>query len=791
MPASEPLPPLDFKLSPYTGWTRAHWESLLARLTYGYVLAEERSGSPARALYPDDLRSLPDSVDALESFARIAPAWGAWLHNPSNPEVISYLGRRIDLADLLRQALVEGTDPDRPHTYWGEMDHFSQQIVEAADVAITIWLSRERVFHRLSQREQAKVMAWLAKVDGKQTYFDNWILFPAIAMMVRMKLGFSAPVSDLDARLEAVSAFYRGDGWYADGAGDEFELYNAWMFGWHYLLWAWIDGDRLPEHKEKVLSRARSFLAGFQYFFGANGSYPAWGRSIVYRFSAISAFATGYLLGAAPPNPGMLRRLSSGCIRYFYQHGFIHPEEHYIYQGYHGAFPFAGESYISPGSVYWACHGFFALTFEPDDPFWTKTEETLPVERGDFDLALPASGFVLRGLRSTGQVLLLNSRSGQPDEVVPDAGINRNQNEAELTIRYGPRHDYPSKYGKLTYSTHFPFNLAPIPGSYTPDAMLALSQDGQVFGHRGTTNRGGAAPGMMWCEFSEKVAGQPQQIRLAILFWKDLQVRLAWIWPTLAVRAYEAPGALGCDRPAEISRHSDRIGGWEYAEVDGRAIGIRRLVGYDSQRPSAPFQGYSNLNLAYRYSEFPLVHELRPSASARPLGGISLMRPSSFDPEDEFSGISARPEGDSTFHVSLPNGEIAYVSLGDHPDRMVRLGEFTLEGSDMRLARLKPDGSSLCALNIQRAVGIAKLESPGTLALHRDGPDEASLATDTGLTISEAWLGSRIQRVEVQELGGDWTDITEKCSGGAISHELVQEWSARNERSLVQFRISV
>ncbi len=115
---------------------------------------------------------------------------------------------------------------------------------------------------------------------------------------------------------------------------------------------------------------------------------------------------------------------------------------------------------------------------------------------------------MLHGEKATGQVLLLNSRSGPAEEVLPDAGSPRSSSDIELAIRYGPRHDYPSKYGKFAYSTHFPFNVAPIPGSYAPDAMLALSPDGQVFGHRGVTLDSGAAPGMIWCEFVEKVAGQ-------------------------------------------------------------------------------------------------------------------------------------------------------------------------------------------------------------------------------------------------------------------------------------------
>jgi hypothetical protein len=787
----EDFPPLDFERSPYTGWRRPHWEALLARLTYGYQLAAERSGSPARALYPDDLRNQPDSVDALESFARIAPAWAAWLYNPSNPARISFAGRQMDLAELLSRALLEGTNPDNPHTYWGEMDHFSQPIVEAADVAIAVWLSRERVFNQLSPKEQARVMAWLAKVDGKRTYFDNWILFPAISQMVRLKLGYPASERDLDSRLEQISRFYRGDGWYADGPGNEFELYNAWMFGWHYLLWAWIDGERRPAYRAEVLRRAQSFIQGFPYFFGSNGVYPAWGRSIVYRFSAVSAFATSYLLGVAPAIPGLLRRISSGCMRYFYEHGLLDPEQHYIYQGFHGRFPQAGESYISPGSPYWACHALFALSFDGSDPFWTAEEAPLPVEQADFDLALPAPGFVLHGEKATGQVLLLNSRSGPAEEVLPDAGSSRSSSEIELAVRYGPRHDYPSKYGKLAYSTHFPFNVAPIPGSYAPDAMLALSPDGQVFGHRGATLKSGAAPGMMWCEFIEQVGGGPQRIRAAVLLWKDLQIRLYRIEPACPVRAFEAPGALGCDRPADILRRSDPSAGWEYAEVDGRALAIRRMIGYDSQQASAPFQGFSNINLAYPYSEFPLVYESWPSAAPRSLAAVSLLRPARFDPSSLFANIKASIPAAGVFQLTLPDGELAYADLGEAPANSIRLGDFDLEGSELRLARLRPDGSQLCALNLLRASGLIELERPATFQLCRDRERQIDLITDSGLTLAPAMLDIEPRRVQVLDTGGKLNDVSAACRQAAIPHELVQKWSGLNERNLIHFRMTL
>jgi hypothetical protein len=442
------------------------------------------------------------------------------------------------------------------------------------------------------------------------------------------------------------------------------------MFGWHYVLWAWMDGERRPQHRDLVLKRARAFLNGFQYFFGANGSYPAWGRSIVYRFAAVAAFQTGHWLNIAPSDPGRLRRLCSGCIRYFYERGLLDPDAHYIRQGFHGDFPPAGESYISPGSPYWACHGLFALTFDRDDPFWTATESPLPVEREDFDLALPAPGFVLSGRRATGQVILLNSRSGQAEEIEPDAAGGPMTSETELMARFAPRHDYPAKYGKLAYSTHFPFNVAPVPGSYAPDAMLALSRDGLRFGHRSATRAGGVAPGVMWCAFDEMVDGQPQRVRLAVLLWKELQVRVAFIQPTMPVRAFEAPGALGCDDASQIVRRSDPEVGWEYAEVEGRALGIRRLLGYDCQQASAPWQGYSNINLAYSYSEQPVVFESQLSAAPRGLASVCLLRPARFDPAHELAGPAVTVEQAHFFRVTFPDGASAFVALGNEPPRI-------------------------------------------------------------------------------------------------------------------------
>jgi hypothetical protein len=768
---TEHFPAFDFELSPYTGWTRAHWEYILARMTYGYAKIAERSGSPARVLYPDDRRGLPDAVDAIESFARIASAWGAWLRNPANPATLVFLDHEINLETLLRQALVDGTNPSNPYTYWGNIGHLDQRIVESADIAVTIWMSRERVFNKMTKAEQEQIMAWLAQVDDKGTYTDNWILFTAMAQAVRHHLGFPSPLEDLDNRLMQIGEFYRGDGWYVDGPTDEFELYNAWMFGWHYFLWTWIDGDRRPDHHQQVLERGRSFIDGFLHFFGANGSYPAWGRSIVYRFAALAPFAVGHFLNIAPDDPGLLRRVSSGCIRYFYDRGLLDPDDHFVRQGYHGDFPPAGEAYISPGSPYWCCHGLFALTFDSDDPFWTATESPLPVERDDFELVLPAPGFVLSGRKDTGQVLLLNSRSGQEHDA--------------------PRHNYTSKYGKLAYSTHLPFNVVPVRGSYAPDAMVSLTLDGKTFAHRTHTRTGDVAPGFMWCKFDQVLGDELQPLWIAVLLCRDIQIRLTVLRPTLPVIAFEAPGALGCEQPDAILRRSDPQAGWEYAEAEGRAVAIERLTGYDCQKTSAPFLDQSNINLAYSYSEQPILHESQASVAARCLASATLVRPAPFDALGEFAGISIEIKSPEMFRVALPNGSLALVAPGETAPKHATVNGLDVEGSGIRYVQVTKDSNEICGLGLTHIKEIAAFDKPATFRLKRSFENTVRVTTNTGLSLVDQWLNGQARCIEALTLDNQWLDVTAHCQSNSIPTQLVQEWSDRNQRTLVDFRISV
>ena len=230
--------------------------------------------------------------------------------------------------------------------------------------------------------------------------------------------------------------------------------------------------------------------------------------------------------------------------------------------------------------------------------------------------------------------------------------------------------------------------------------------------------------------------------------------------------------------------------GWEYAEAEGRALGIRRLLGYNGQCMSSPFLGHTNLNLAYPYSEQPLVYETQPSKEPRAFAAVSLLSPKPFNPALEFDTISVTALPQESFQITFPDGEEAFVALGNTPPSTISLAAIDVTGKGMRCVRISRDASQLCGLGVSEISGIASLTQPGTLHLIRKADRAVEVTTDVGLSLTKDLLGGRARRIEVLTLEDECKDVTDECDGNTIPPELVRYWSGVQERILIQFRLT-
>lgn len=425
------LPPTDRALSSRTGWTRAHWEVTADRMLDALV----PYATPGFAQYRLPGRSSWSGIvcDGLEGFARtfLLAAFR-----------IAGAGGAVEPALIERYAagLAAGTDPDSGES-WPRITDCSQQMVEAASIAVALHETRPWIWDRLDAGVRERVADWLSGFVGGRTWDNNWRLFQVVSEQFLASVGAPYNRTDIESGLDRIEDWYVGDGWYTDGDGQNFDYYIGWAMHLYPLLWSRIagpdDGGRTAVYRQR-LSR---FLEDYPHFFGADGAPVHHGRSLTYRFAALAPVWMGALADCTPLAPGLTRRLASGTMRHFAERG-VPDERGLLTLGWYDTFLPVTQPYSGPASPYWASKGFLGLLLPADHPVWTAREVPLPIEEGDRYTALPAPGWLLHGTRHDGIVRLVNHGSDHkpPSTQTPIARTERRTRITHGSPTRRPRH---------------------------------------------------------------------------------------------------------------------------------------------------------------------------------------------------------------------------------------------------------------------------------------------------------------------------------------------------------------
>jgi hypothetical protein len=395
--------PEDLRLSPYTGWTRAHWEATADQM----LLAVRPYAGPGNALIrlPGPASRAGEWSDGLEGFARtfLLAAFRLAGANGSDPH---------GLAGWYAEGLAAGTDPSSPQR-WPRLDEIDQAKVEAASIVIALHETRPWIWDRLDDGVRARVLDWLAKFPGAWVPDNNWVWFRAVAAAFSRSAGGTWDQADIEHAIARTEDWYAGDGWYTDGGTRNFDHYNGWAMHLYPLWYCRIAGELAGSGAtgsglaERYRSRLRLYLEDAAHLVGGDGAPLFQGRSLTYRFAALAPFLVGAVFDATPLAPGLTRRIASGMLRYFLDAGCLR-EDGTLPIGWHGEFLPVRQPYSGPGSPYWASKGFAGLLLPADHPVWQSAEEPLPVERGDFTRVATAPGWVISGTSADGIVRVAN-----------------------------------------------------------------------------------------------------------------------------------------------------------------------------------------------------------------------------------------------------------------------------------------------------------------------------------------------------------------------------------------------
>ncbi|MBB6033456.1 DUF2264 domain-containing protein [Phytomonospora endophytica] len=426
------LPAEDRVHSPRTGWSRAHWEAVADH--WLGTLREYSSPRHALPVLPGRVTDSGVRREALETFGR------SFLM--AAPRIAGARGRDpLGLADWYAEGLDAGTDPDSPEA-WPRgatgrrpLLGITNPIVEAANLAFGLHLTREWVWDRLDRPVQKRVAAWLLHHARTEVFNNNWQLFPSMAEAFLASVGEDTRGCTGPRNVARVESWHLGGGWFTDGPEHAVDHYNAFVI--HPYLWAWhrMRGDLDPAASARYLERLSAFTDSYSRLFAPDGSALHFGRSLTYRTAVLAPFWAAEISGVSSLRPGATRRLASGVLANFTRHGV--GVDGPLTIGWHGEHLPSSQAYSGFGSPYLAGIGFLGLALPAEHPVWADAEEPQPTDETDARTVLPQAGLIASATASDGIVRL----------------VNHGSDHCGLPVGAGADPDDPH-YAKFAYSSH-------------------------------------------------------------------------------------------------------------------------------------------------------------------------------------------------------------------------------------------------------------------------------------------------------------------------------------------------
>ncbi|MCJ0821028.1 DUF2264 domain-containing protein [Vibrio vulnificus] len=356
------------------------------------------------AYYPGMPSQQTARLDAMEGCSRVLPTLAAWLHvyKKEPTKLYSFTNEQLDVIDWIKRAFIAGTDPCHPG-YWGNVEDYDQRICESADLALTLWLSKEHVWSHLSHMEQLQILNWFSQVNNLKTVDNNWHLFPLTVQIVIKNLTGSDDIEYY--RYERLKSFLANNGWFRDGKNGNYDYYNAW--GFYYSLY-WIDQID-PEFDPKFIRKSlESFSDNYRYLFTSQG-FPLFGRSACYRLSATVPLIAALDIcdeKLSSKHLGQFKRAFKTNLSYFINNGAL--KKGRPTQGIFSDDSRLMDNYSGPASSFWSFRALnIALYCGDRIGLWDVREQPLEIEKGDFMFSLDGPDILVVGVQDTQEVTVI------------------------------------------------------------------------------------------------------------------------------------------------------------------------------------------------------------------------------------------------------------------------------------------------------------------------------------------------------------------------------------------------
>jgi hypothetical protein len=353
---------------------RDYWLSVLTRIADPVLSALSRKQLKATMPVEAPHNNVADrkKYTYLEALGRLLCGIAPWLESATSAGPEGNLRQRY--CDLARRAIASAVDPSSPD--YMNFSEGQQPVVDAAFLASAVLRAPTELWEKLDSDTKTKLTEGLRSSRTIRPGFNNWLLFSATVEAFLCFVGETWDVMRVDYAIRQHEEWYKGDGVYGDGPQFHWDYYNSFVI--HPLLLEVIaavskKSKAWQSFEPAILARARRYAAIQERMIGPDGTYPAIGRSLAYRFGAFHLLALMAFRKQLPDgiSPEQVRCAMTALIRRMIEAPGTFDEHGWLRVGFCGHQPSIAESYISTGSLYLCSAALLPLGLLPADPFWS------------------------------------------------------------------------------------------------------------------------------------------------------------------------------------------------------------------------------------------------------------------------------------------------------------------------------------------------------------------------------------------------------------------------------------
>lgn len=239
-----------------------------------------------------------------------------------------------------------------------------------------------RLWDAMMPRAQSDCLRIMTHAASYTPYNNNWILFHCmIDVFLNARSTSKRSLVDCAAQLRKFDAeWYAGDGWYKDGPHFRMDYYNSFVIVPFLVDLSRMLDSQLHAKTLRCLQRQSEFL---ERLISPEGTFPLFGRSMVYRAGAFHALCYAVYLENLPAglSNGSVRRALSKVLETMFDDDANFDSNGFLRLGFRGMQPELADTYSNVGSVYYALLAFLPLGLMQTAAFWTEEDAMYTQER--------------------------------------------------------------------------------------------------------------------------------------------------------------------------------------------------------------------------------------------------------------------------------------------------------------------------------------------------------------------------------------------------------------------------